>query len=57
MIALVPSRRPSAEYVTNHPIFWDYETKLNFMHDLSDRLDEEGNGTPFEAAFESYLSA
>lgn len=56
MIAREAINRPTAHYVANHPFYWDTETKLDFIHDISDRLDEEGNGTPFEADFENYLS-
>jgi serine/threonine-protein kinase/endoribonuclease IRE1 len=51
-----PAKRPTAIYVANHPFFWDCESKLQFMHDLSDRLDEEGNGSALESNFEAYLA-
>ena len=36
-----PNSRPSAAKVWNHPLFWDPETRLSFLRDVSDRVDLE----------------
>ncbi|KAF7130810.1 hypothetical protein RHSIM_Rhsim10G0193500 [Rhododendron simsii] len=37
----VAELRPKASEVLNHPLFWDSDTRLWFLHDVSDRLKLE----------------
>uniref|UniRef100_A0A8D8UKA2 non-specific serine/threonine protein kinase n=1 Tax=Cacopsylla melanoneura TaxID=428564 RepID=A0A8D8UKA2_9HEMI len=41
MIAREPELRPSASTVAGHPAFWDNNTVLNFLQDVSDRIEKE----------------
>jgi serine/threonine-protein kinase/endoribonuclease IRE1 len=40
MIARDPSKRPSAEAVLKHPMFWREEKILAFLQDVSDRIEK-----------------
>lgn len=40
MIAKDPSKRPSADAVLKHPIFWRDEKILGFLQDISDRIEK-----------------
>ncbi|KAL2315212.1 Sensor for unfolded proteins in the ER ire1 [Schizosaccharomyces pombe] len=46
MIAFEPSKRPTIEVVLNHPLFWDYAKKLDFLIDVSDRFEVEERDPP-----------
>jgi len=39
MIQRNPSARPTAHQICEHPLFWTGERKLNFLCDLSDKLE------------------
>lgn len=36
-----PQHRPDTTTILKHPYFWDYDTKLDFLCDLSDRFEHE----------------
>jgi serine/threonine protein kinase len=38
-----PKNRPTAKLLLSHPMFWPADQKLNFLLDLSDRLEREDN--------------
>ncbi|CAI9115827.1 OLC1v1016828C1 [Oldenlandia corymbosa var. corymbosa] len=38
MLSHIPKRRPTAEEVLIHPLFWDEDTRLSFLCDTSDKL-------------------
>jgi serine/threonine-protein kinase/endoribonuclease IRE1 len=54
MIHNDPSTRPSADYVSQHCLFWNSQVKLNFLQDVSDLLEAEGNGSLLEIELESF---
>ncbi|KAG6555338.1 hypothetical protein Mapa_003381 [Marchantia paleacea] len=37
----LPSRRPPAQDILQHPFFWDAEKRLTFLKDVSDRVELE----------------
>ncbi|KAJ3304658.1 bifunctional endoribonuclease/protein kinase ire1 [Kappamyces sp. JEL0829] len=41
MISKDPAKRPSAEAILRHPYFWTQSQQLNFLQDISDRLETE----------------
>ena len=45
MLQLHASRRPSANAVSLHPIFWSKERQLQFLMDVSDRIEKEDEQT------------
>jgi len=45
MIDRKPSARPNASQVCNHPFFWTESKRLNFVCDLSDRLEHDALST------------
>lgn len=54
MIKNEASQRPPAEYIFQHCLFWNCQTKLNFLQDVSDLLEAEGNGSLLEIELEGY---
>lgn len=52
MIRQDPSKRPTAAEVLEHLFFWSDEKRLQFLCDLSDRLEREAEGSPLIAALE-----
>jgi len=42
MIAFDPNNRPSIDTVLHHPLFWSKSKKLQFIQDISDRIEKEG---------------
>lgn len=54
MIKQDPSARPTADYISQHCMFWGAQLKLNFLQDLSDLLEAEGNGSLLEIEIENY---
>ncbi|EPY51006.1 IRE protein kinase Ire1 [Schizosaccharomyces cryophilus OY26] len=46
MISFSPKDRPSIESIINHPFFWDYAKKLDFLIDVSDRFEVEERDPP-----------
>lgn len=41
MISYDPSERPSITSVLNHPLFWSKSRRLQFLQDVSDRIERE----------------
>ncbi|RWS13129.1 serine/threonine-protein kinase/endoribonuclease IRE1-like protein [Dinothrombium tinctorium] len=41
MISKSPSERPTIETILKHPIFWPSDKQLQFLQDVSDRLEKE----------------
>ena len=54
MISVDPAVRPSANYIWQHCMFWNSQIKLNFLQDVSDLLEAEGNGSLFEIELEAF---
>ncbi|EPX74891.1 IRE protein kinase Ire1 [Schizosaccharomyces octosporus yFS286] len=46
MISFSPKDRPTIENVVNHPLFWSYSKKLDFLIDVSDRFEVEERDPP-----------
>jgi serine/threonine-protein kinase/endoribonuclease IRE1 len=46
MISHDPSMRPSTGEILNHPYFWSHSRLLNFLQDVSDRLEVEVKDPP-----------
>lgn len=44
-----PSARPTASQICEHPFFWSSERRLNFLCDLSDRLEIDAIGSDSSA--------
>jgi serine/threonine-protein kinase/endoribonuclease IRE1 len=57
MISSDIAQRPTADYIYQHCMFWNAQTKLNFLQDLSDLLEAEGNGSLLEIELEQYCRA
>jgi hypothetical protein len=47
MISFNASKRPTANQVLNHVLFWDDEKRLNFICEVSDRIEFEQTGNNF----------
>jgi serine/threonine-protein kinase/endoribonuclease IRE1 len=52
MIQTNPIDRPSANQVCNHPFFWSSSKRLEFLIDLSDKIDQEAIDSPIIQALE-----
>ena len=52
MIGIEPSLRPTSSAVLKHPVFWSKEKRLNFLQDISDRVDKEESDSFILAAVE-----
>jgi hypothetical protein len=48
-----PDRRPSSGQVCGHPFFWSWARRLEFLVELSDRLEQETPDSPVMLALES----
>lgn len=48
MILRDPSKRPSAEEVCRHPMFWTHKEQLDFLLEVSDRFEIEPRDPPSE---------
>lgn len=46
MISLYPSTRPSTTRIMNHPYFWSFKKKLEFLLKVSDRFEVERRDPP-----------
>lgn len=46
MISLYPSTRPSTIRIMNHPYFWSFKKKLEFLLKVSDRFEVERRDPP-----------
>ena len=57
MLSTEASLRPSAEYISQHCLFWNSQTRLNFLQDVSDLLEAEGNGSLLEIELEGFCKA
>lgn len=51
-----PNLRPSAEQVQRHPFFWTCQTRLEFLIELSDRLEHEEPDSLLVLSIESKAS-
>lgn len=54
MIQMDSSKRPQIDYIHQHCLFWSTQVKLNFLQDVSDLLEAEGNGSLLEIELECY---
>jgi len=52
MIESEPNKRPPAAAVLKHPVFWGKERILNFLQDVSDRLDLDDKDSAVIACIE-----
>jgi serine/threonine protein kinase len=57
MLATNPALRPSASLILEHPFFWDDEKRLNFLQEVSDRLESEPLDSLLTAEFEKRANA
>ncbi|WBW72642.1 serine/threonine protein kinase, sensor for unfolded proteins in the ER Ire1 [Schizosaccharomyces osmophilus] len=46
MISFSPKDRPTIENIVNHPLFWNYSKKLDFLINVSDRFEAEERDPP-----------
>ncbi|XP_059472243.1 serine/threonine-protein kinase/endoribonuclease IRE1 [Neocloeon triangulifer] len=53
MIAIDPTRRPTASAVIKHPFFWDAAKRLTFLQDVSDRVESDEFESPVLQALET----
>ncbi|CAG2162652.1 unnamed protein product, partial [Oppiella nova] len=53
MINSDPSARPNIESVVKHPLFWDPNKSLQFLQDVSDRIEKEAFDSPVVQSLES----
>lgn len=56
MLRTEPFLRPSAVQVCSHPFFWSYAKRLEFLTELSDRLEHESADAPVVLAIERNAS-
>jgi len=52
MLRIDPDMRPSSSQVCSHPFFWSYAKRLDFLTELSDRLEHESADSPLVLAIE-----
>lgn len=52
MIAHNPIERPSIDTVLQYPIFWSRSKQLQFLQDVSDRIEKEAEGSDLMAKLE-----
>ena len=52
MIGVEPSLRPPSSAVLKHPLFWSKDKSLNFLQDVSDRVDKEETDSAILATIE-----
>ena len=52
MLAPDPAERPSAAMVLSHPLFWSDQERLDFLVDLSDRVEQEDDMGPVSLLLE-----
>ena len=52
MISVEHTHRPTTTAVLKHPMFWPSEKVLNFLQDVSDRVDKETFDSAFLVAIE-----
>jgi len=57
MLRTDPHTRPSSAQVCHHPFFWSYAKRLDFLTELSDRLEHEPADSPVVLAIERNASA
>ena len=46
MLSPDPNRRPDIETIVKHPLFWDHSKALQFLQDVSDRIEKEPADSP-----------
>lgn len=56
MISAEPENRPSAKEVCAHPFFWSSSKRLEFLTELSDRLEQESPNSPMVLSLEANAS-
>ena len=52
MINFNPSTRPSAPDLLTHPVFWSKAKTLQFLQDVSDRIEKIDNDDPIVSLLE-----
>ena len=52
MTLVEPSLRPTTTAVLKHPLFWSKDKCLNFLQDVSDRVDRESTDSYILASIE-----
>jgi serine/threonine-protein kinase/endoribonuclease IRE1 len=52
MISVEHTHRPTTTAVLRHPMFWPSEKVLNFLQDVSDRVDKESFDSAIVASLE-----
>jgi hypothetical protein len=57
MLRIEPHARPSSIQVCSHPFFWSCSKRLDFLTDLSDRLEHEPADSALVLAIERYASS
>ncbi|KMS93545.1 hypothetical protein BVRB_030400, partial [Beta vulgaris subsp. vulgaris] len=53
MLSFDPQQRPLCTEVLRHPFFWSDEKKLEFLQEVSDRVEFEKPDSPLRKALES----
>lgn len=53
MLQADPARRPTSSQLCSHPFFWPAAKRLDFLVELSDRLEKESADSPIVLALES----
>lgn len=53
MINVDPEERPTAAEVVEHPFFWDDKKRMDFLQELSDLLEREGDESRVVCALEA----
>jgi len=54
MISPEPNDRPPTSALLKHPVFWNKEKVLGFLQEVSDRVDQEEDGSVVLASLEKY---
>ena len=52
MISYDPSERPSITSILSHPLFWSKSRRLQFLQDVSDRIEREAIGSEITIGLE-----
>jgi len=54
MLSPEPTDRPPAAALLKHPVFWGKEKVLNFLQEVSDRVDKDEDGSAVLASLERF---